>query len=183
MSTAAAARYAKALVDIVQDPRTGLAPETALEQLTAFEELLQESRELRVSLISPAVNPARKRAVVGRLGGQLGLHKLVVHLIFVLIDHHRTPLFSEVRRSFQAQMDEANGIARAEVTAALELNVEQRAAIEGRLGKLTGRSMRCSYAVEPGLIGGAAVKIGSKIYDGSVRGHLEALRRKLVGVA
>jgi len=183
MSTAAAARYAKALVEIVQDPKSGLAPETALDQLTAFEDVLKESRELRASLVSPAILASRKRAVAGRLAGQLGLHDLVRNLIYVLIDHHRTALFAEVRKSFQAQMDEANGIARAEVTGAAELNAEQRTALEDRLGKLTGKSIRCSYSVEPGLIGGVAVKIGSKVYDGSVRGQLEALRRKLVGVA
>ena len=183
MSIAAAARYAKALVEIVQDPKSGLPPETALEQLAAFESLLKESRELRVALISPAVSPARKRAVVARLAGQLGVNNLVRNLIYVLIDHHRTPLFAEVRKSFQAQMDEAHGIARAEVTAALELSPEQRAALEGRLARLTRKSMRCSYTVEPGLIGGVAVQIGSKVYDGSVRGHLDALRRMLVGVA
>jgi F-type H+-transporting ATPase subunit delta len=183
LSLAAASRYAKALVDIVRDPKSGLSAEAATVQLASFQAALQESRELRAVLITPAVSPAKKRAVVTRVAGTLGLHPLLRSFLCVLIDHRRTPIFDAIRSSFQNQIDDLNGIVRPAVVSSQELNADQRSAMEGRLARMTGKTVHCTYSVNPALLGGVTVTIGSKVYDGSVSGQLDALRRRFAGAA
>lgn len=183
MSPAAASRYAKALVDIVRDPKSGLSAEAALDQLASFQATLQESRELRAVLITPAVSPAQKRAVVTRLAATLGLHPLLRSFLCVLIDHRRTPIFDAIRASFQSQIDELNGVVRPVVESPGELNPAQRSALEAQLARMTGKTVHCSYSVNPTLLGGVTVTVGSKVYDGSVSGQLDALRRQFAGAA
>ena len=165
-------------MEIVENPKSGLSAETASSQLAQFGELLAASPELRGTLISPAVPAAKKRAVVSRLAGSLGLHRLLKSFLFVVIDHRRTPLFAEIQEAFQAQMDELNGVVRAEVAAAAAMGEGQQSQLTARLEALTARKVICSYKVEPALLGGAMVRMGSTRYDGSVRGQLEALRRR-----
>jgi len=183
MALAISNRYAKALVDIVMDPKSGLSPQDALQQLSAFSGLMLSSPALRGALISPAVPNRDKRTVVDKLAGRLGAHRLVRSFLFVLIDHRRTPLLDEIREAFQAQLDEKLGVVRPKVTSARELAPEQRAQLEAQLRQMTGQEVRCGYTTDPSLLGGVAVRIGSTYYDGSARGQLQSLRRKLASEA
>ncbi|MCS6951958.1 MAG: ATP synthase F1 subunit delta [Bryobacterales bacterium] len=180
MARAVASRYARALAELVFDPSKGLDPQTAVSQLDRFQELLDAAPDLRVALLSPAVPAARKRAVVTRLAERLEMPRLVRNFLFVLIDHRRTPLVREIREAFQGVVDERLGIRRAEVTSARPLDENEQARVAVQLGKLTGKRVVCRFALDSGLIGGLTARIGSTIYDGSVRGQLEALRRRLV---
>lgn len=179
MSLVAANRYAKALADLALDPKMEFAPEAMAGQLESVEQALAESPDLRNVLLSPAVTPVQKRAVVSRLAGPLGLHPLIKNLLYVLIDHRRTPLLSEIREAVREQVDERLGIVRAGVSAAQPLSGEQRTALEAKLRTMTGRDVRCEYRSDASLLGGVSVRIGSSRYDGSARGQLDALRRRL----
>jgi F-type H+-transporting ATPase subunit delta len=130
-------------------------------------------------LITPAVQASRKRAAAGRLADTIGMHRLLKHFIFVLIDHRRTPLFDAIREAYQARMDGLGGVVRAQVAAATELGAEKRQTLTAKLEAMTASKVVSSYTVDPALLGGVTVRMGSTIYDGSVRGHLETLRRKL----
>jgi F-type H+-transporting ATPase subunit delta len=179
MSQAVASRYARAMADLVFDPARGLDPETVAGELAAFEQALAGSVELRNALLSPAVRPPLKRAVVARLAGEARLSRLVTNLIYVLIDHRRTALLAEILQAFRAIIDERAGAVEARVWAARELTSGQRGQVATRLGLLTGKKVRCKFAVDDNIIGGMLARIGSTVYDGSVRGQLEALRRTL----
>jgi len=183
MSLAVAARYARALVDIAVDPKNQLDPAKVLECLEAFEGAVQSSEELRNILESPAVPAARKKAVVTRLGAPLGLPVLVRHFFYVLINHRRVLLLGDIRRSFQTLLDERLGVVRADVSSALPLDDEQRAGVVSELTRLTGKQVRCEYSVDSELVGGVSARIGSTIYDGSLRGRLAKLRRTLAAEA
>jgi F-type H+-transporting ATPase subunit delta len=179
MALAAASRYARALADLALAPARGLDPEIVAGELAVFEQALAGSTGLHNVLLSPAVTPARKRAVVARLASGAGLSRLVTNFLFVLIDHRRTAMLPEIRRAFRSIIDERMGAVEAEVAAARELTDEQRGQVALQLGRLTGKKVRCRFAVAEALIGGMTARIGSTIYDGSVRGQLEALRRRL----
>jgi F-type H+-transporting ATPase subunit delta len=179
MALAAASRYARALADLVLAPARALDPETVAGELVTFEQALAGSVGLHSVLLSPAVPPARKRAVVARLAGEAGLSRLVTNFLYVLIDHRRTAMLSEIRQAFRSIIDERMGAAEAQVAAARELTGDQRREVALRLGRLTGKKVRCQFAVDDSLIGGMLARIGSTVYDGSVRGQLEALRRRL----
>jgi F-type H+-transporting ATPase subunit delta len=179
ITSAVANRYANALADVVTAPSSGVQPQAVAGELQAFEATLRGSAALQNALISPAVPQARKRAVVGRIADSLNLSRVARNFLFVLIDHKRIAAMADVLHSFEIIVDERLGFARAEVSSARELTDPQRTAIGSQLERMTGKRIRMQYAVDPSLIGGVVARIGSTVYDGSVRGQLDTLGRKL----
>lgn len=176
---AVANQYAKALLEAVSQPGSGIQPEDALVQLDQFAAILKESGELHGVLLSPAVAHEKKTRALGRLGDMAGLHGMVKNFLFVVTRHRRLDLMSEIRDRYQALLDESEGLLRAGVTAAQPLSEDQTAALEATLARVTGKRVRCGYTVDSSLVGGVTVRIGSTMYDGSVRGQLDGLRRRL----
>lgn len=176
--SAVATRYANALADVVTAAGSALPPQTAAGELRSFESALR-SPELRNALITPAVPPARKRAVIGRVADILKLSRVTRNFLFVLIDHRRIAGFSDVVNAFEQILDERLGFARAQVASARDLPEQQRTALTAALEKTSGKRIRAQFAVDPSLIGGVVARIGSTVYDGSVRGQLQALERRL----
>jgi F-type H+-transporting ATPase subunit delta len=177
--TAVAKRYAEALADVVTASGSVLRPQDAVAELRAFESALKGSAELQNALVSPAVTPGRKRAVVGRIADVLKLSRVTRNLLFVLVDRRRIAAFPEIVQLFDLILDERLGMARAEVTSAADLTETQRTALNAELQKLTGKRIRMQFAVDASLIGGVMARIGSTVYDGSVRGQLHSLARRL----
>lgn len=178
-SSAAASRYARALVDLAAAPAAGLEPRRVMEQLAAFEGALSTSADLRNILLSPAVPPVRKRAVVGRIGQMLGLSRLVRNFLYVVIDRRRIGLLGDIRIAFEALLNERLGVVRADIVSARPLAEADRQSIAAQLTRLSGKQVRPEFAVDGGLIGGVTARIGSTMYDGSVRGQLESLRQRM----
>jgi len=180
MASAVAHRYARALVDIVMAPGSPLKPEDAVSQLAGAEALIDESPELRIALLTPAIQNSRKRAVMAKLLERISGSPLIRNFIYVVIDHRRIGVLAEIREAFEQQLDERLGFVRAEVSSAAPLNAPLSAGLESVLSKLTGKSMRLRFDVDPALLGGVVARIGSTVYDGSVRGELRELGKKLV---
>ena len=179
MASALVNRYARALGDIVLEPGSPLKPEEAVAQLRAAEQVFEQSAELRIALLTPAIATSRKRAVIGKLLDELGASRIVRNFIFVVVDHRRIGHFSEIREAFELVLDERLGFARAEIVSAAPLDERRSATLESELSQLTGRRMRVRFHVNPGLLGGATARIGSTLYDGSLRGQLQQMRRQL----
>jgi F-type H+-transporting ATPase subunit delta len=177
--SALASRYASALVDVATGPKAGMDPHQLLGELRGFEEVLAGSAELRAALTSPSVPPARKRAVVGAIGAKLGVSRVARNFLFVLTDHRRIAMLSEVLEAFDLLSDERLGFIRAEISSARELDQQQRAAVSHGLERLTGKNVRVRYGVDGALLGGLVARIGSTVYDGSVRGQLQVLGKRL----
>lgn len=178
-SSAITKRYADALADVVTASGAALAPQDALGQLGSFDAVLRSSPELYNALTSPAVPASRKKAAVGKIADLLSLSRIARNFLFVLIDHHRIPALSEILEAFELVLDERLGFLRAEVSSARDLNETQRATVNGQLERLTGKRIRMRFQVDESLIGGVAARIGSTLYDGSVRGQLASLGRRL----
>jgi F-type H+-transporting ATPase subunit delta len=178
-ASAVASRYAEALADVVTASGSVLPPQDAVTQLGAFQRALASSPELYNALTSPAVLASRKKAAITRIGSVLGLSPISRNFLFVLIDHHRIPALGEILQTFELVLDERLGFARAEVTSAGELTEAQRATLNQTLERLAGKRIRMRFAVDPSLIGGLVARIGSTVYDGSVRGQLSSLERRL----
>jgi F-type H+-transporting ATPase subunit delta len=177
MSLAIASRFARALADILTDPA---AASDAVAKLRAFDELQQETPGLKNILISPAVSARKKKAAVARFGDQLGFSATLKNFVFVLIDHRRTAMLGEILASLESQLDDRRGIVRARVSSAQPLDEAQRRELEAALGRATGKQVFGQYAVDDALIGGLVARVGSRVYDGSVRGQLQAMRVRLV---
>jgi len=177
--SALASRYASALVDVALGPKAGVEPAQLLAELRGFEAIFAGSAELRNALTSPAVPPLRKRAVVGAIGSKLGISRTARNFLFVLTDHRRIAILTEVLDAFDLLLDERLGFTRAEISSARELSQRQRDTVSHGFEQLTGKKMRTRFAVDPALLGGLVARVGSTVYDGSVRGQLQALGKLL----
>jgi F-type H+-transporting ATPase subunit delta len=180
MALALASRYARALADLVLDPSAGMDPQAAVNELHRFESAFSSAPLLRNVMLSPAVSPARKRAVIARLAEMLGTSRLIRNFLYVVINHRRTSILPEIREALQALLDERLGMVEAGVASARELTEEQRSIVSAQLARLTGKKVRCRFSVKEPLLGGVTARIGSTIYDGSVRGQLARLRQILM---
>jgi F-type H+-transporting ATPase subunit delta len=116
---------------------------------------------------------------VGRLADALGLSRIARNFLFVLIDRRRIAALESVLHTFEIIVDERLGFARADVASPNELDEAQRTALSAQLERMTGKHIRMRFAVDPSLIGGVVARIGSTVYDGSVRGRLDTLGRRL----
>ena len=183
ISTAVVNRYANALADVVLSPNSDVSPKDASVQLRAFNDAVEESPDLRAVLSSPAVPVARKRVVLKDIAGKLGASRVVRNFVLVLSDHRRMAALGQVLDAVENIFDERAGFVRAHVKSAWDLSAAQQSELSGQLSTIAGQPVRLRFAVDPELIGGVTAKIGSRVYDGSVRGQLAEMSRRLTGRA
>jgi len=174
----ASLQYANALADIALAQG---AADPALRQLMDFREAYAESAELRNFLASPALDREAKHGVIEKLVARLGASKIVRNFLFVVTDHGRMHILPEIVESFQEVIRKRQGIAEAEIFSAVELSAAQKAEFAFTLERMTGQRVEAKYSLDPSLLGGAVVRIGDAIYDGSVRNRLSEMRSKLTG--
>jgi len=155
------------------------AAEPAAKQLHDFGAAYTESAELRTFLASPAVSVEAKHAVIEKIMARLGASKIIRNFLFVIVDHRRTQLIPEVIAAFHQVIRRRQGVAEAEVSSTIELSAGQKKEIAATLARLTGKKIETKYALDPALLGGAVVRIGDTIYDGSLRSRLNQMRARL----
>ena len=172
----ASLQYATALADIALEQG---AAEPVRKQLEEFGAAYAESAELRNVLSNPAVERTAKHGVVEKLVARLGASRIVRNFLFVVVDNQRTHLVPEILQSFEDVLRQRQGVAEAEVTSAAELTAPQKTQIQQTLERLTGRKIQANYSLDAALLGGAVVRIGDTIYDGSVRSRLNQMRARL----
>lgn len=173
---AIAERYASALLDVAWGHNDAEQVKTNLE---AFAAVISDSKDLQLFLANPAVPRESKRAVLSELLKRLGSTPTMQNFLNVVVDHRRGALLPEISEAFAAKLNKKLGIAEAAVTSATELSAQEKIALVQGLGRATGLKIVAQYAVDPALLGGAAVRIGDVIYDGSVREQLRRLEAKL----
>lgn len=172
----ASLQYANALADIAL-AQGAAAP--VIKQLGDFGAVYAESAQLRNFLASPAVDREPKHGVVEKLAARLGASKILRNFLFVIVDHRRTAILPEIIAAFQEVVRQRQGIAEAEISSAVELSAAQKTEFASRLARLTGKRVEVKYSLEPALLGGAVVRIGDTIYNGSLRNRLNELRTRL----
>jgi len=172
----ASLQYANAMADIALAQG---AAEPAAKQLHDFGTAYAQSAELRTFLASPAVSIKAKHAVLEKIVARLGASKIIRNFLFVLTDHRRTQLIPEVIAAFHEVIRQRQGIAEAIVSSPIELSAAQKKEIAATLARLTGKKIEAKYTLDPALLGGAVVRIGDTIYDGSLRNRLNEMRARL----
>jgi F-type H+-transporting ATPase subunit delta len=175
--SAVTSRYARAFVDVVVGDH--LDAGKIVQELRTIAATVQSSVELRRIWENPSVPGQQKRGLLDAIVGREGISRPVRNFIAVLIDHGRMRMLDEVIRDFQHELDSRMGFAEAEITTVRDLSDGERRALEAQVENLTGKKVRASYSRDSAILGGAVVKIGSTIYDGSVRGQLQRIREQL----
>jgi F-type H+-transporting ATPase subunit delta len=172
----ASLQYATALADIALEQG---AAEPVKKQLEDFGAAYAESSELRSVLSSPAVERTAKHGVIEKLATRMGASRIVRNFLFIVVDNQRTHLLPEILQTFEGVIRQRQGVAEAEVTSAAELTAPQKTQLQQTLERLTGKKIQAKYSLDPALLGGALVRIGDTIYDGSVRNRLNQMRARL----
>ena len=179
--SAVATRYAHALADVVTAggvPPARRGCRRAIARLRSRAAALPGTAE-RADHAGRAGQPQDARWWAGS-PDILGLSRIARNFLFVLVDHRRIASLAEIIHSFELVVDERLGFARAEVSSARRTDRSAaRRALAAELERLTGKRIRARFAVDGALIGGVVARIGSTVYDGSVRGQLESLERRL----
>jgi F-type H+-transporting ATPase subunit delta len=171
-------RYAHAFASAAQ--AAGLDVVAAQRQMKDFAETFDGSHELREILENPSIPSDQKLAVLDALAVRLGMMREVRNFIAVIMDNQRLSDLNDIIAAYHQIADTGLGVAEAEITSAFDLNDEDRKALEAQVTKLAGGKVRVTYMQDKALLGGAVVKIGSTVYDGSLRGQLEQLKQTLV---
>lgn len=174
---AVTSRYARALADVVVERKLDSAK--VMEQLDALAVALSSTPQLRNVWDNPSVPAEQKRKVLDAIVKRLGAEKMVRNFVAVLIDNRRIAALPEVARQFRSELLARLGIAEAEVTTTRELSAEEKRTMEAQIAKLTGKKVQARYATDQHILGGAIIRIGSTIYDGSVKGQLQRLKEAL----
>ncbi len=172
-------RYARAFVDVVFDKK--LDANRTIEELHSISELVRSTPALRNVWENPSVPPEQKRAVLDQIVQRLGASKMMRNLVAVLIDNRRIAALPEIARQFQEELNARLGIADAEITTARELADDEKRRLEQQIAIITGKKVRAEYRRDHSVLGGAVVRVGSTIYDGSVKGQLHRLKEQLSG--
>ena len=171
------ARYARAFADVVTAQKLDAA---ALErQLDDFLATWEASAELRELMINPAVAVPLKIAVLDKMNAKLKLQKELRNLLAVLIKNDRIGDVKDVAAAYRAEMQARQGIRPVEIVTARELGEKDRGALMAGVGKLAGAEIQASFKLDESILGGTVVRIGSTVYDGSVRGRLDRLKEAL----
>jgi F-type H+-transporting ATPase subunit delta len=174
---ALAERYAGALVDVALENQQA---DLVKQELAAFAAMVRESPELHAFLSNPSIARASKHAAIEQLVARMGASRTLRNYLFVIVDQRRAAMLAEIEQAFSMLLDARQGIMQATVTSAGDLTPEERAELDAALAKLTGKKVQAQFNTDPALIGGAVVKIGSTIYDGSVRAQLDRLRARMI---
>jgi F-type H+-transporting ATPase subunit delta len=174
-----ASTYARAFADVVMDKRLDAA--RSIAELRTIAGLLAESWELRRVWENPAIPAEQKRAVLDVIAKRDGISIQVRNLVAVLIDHRRVQFLDPIIRQLEKELDARLGFAEAEITSARILGDAEKREFEAQVGKLTGKKVRARYGQDASLLGGAVVRVGSTIYDGSVKGQLQRIREEISG--
>jgi F-type H+-transporting ATPase subunit delta len=176
---AVAGRYARAFAEVVAEHK--ISPDKAVQELSEMAALVEENAELRNVLLNPAVEHGQKLALLDAIVERVGATKLLRNFIAVLIDHKRIHQIGEITLLFKREVEQRMGIAEARVSSFRTLTEVEKKSLEKQLTTVTGKTVRAAYSEDPGLLGGAVVRIGSTVYDGSVRGQLQRIKQEIAG--
>ena len=176
-SRTAAARYARALLDVGVKESVDL--ERAARDLDEVIAFLKEQPALARLLLNPAVPAPRKRAAMEEIVKLSALTPTVSKLLVLLADRDRLALLSELSAAYHEMLAVRQNVVRAQITSAEPLSAERIAAIEGRLAALTGKRVTMTTRVDQRLIGGVIARVGGTVYDASVATQLKKIRERL----
>jgi F-type H+-transporting ATPase subunit delta len=172
-----ARRYARALLGLALERNEA---DRLREELRQVVEAIRSHRELQVALEHPAVATTKKRQLVSAVFGRDKTPSLAVRLLDLLAQRDRMDLLPAIEEAYRSQLNEQRGIVAAEAVTATPLDATQRDALRTAIGEATGRPVEMRSIVDPAVGGGVVVRMLGRTYDGTIRGRLRAMKRRLV---
>lgn len=179
MSTETVARrYSAALADVVL--QTGDVDAVKAE-LAGWHQIFDENPDLSNVFSNPAISHVNKEKLLEELLAKSRPSKTTANFLRILLRNDRLNEIGEIHNRFASVLEERKGVVSAEITSARELPESERAAFQANLEKLTGKKVNIKFVTNSDIIGGVVTRIGSTVYDGSVRTKLDTLKEQLIG--
>ena len=172
-----ARRYATALADVVV--KSG-ETETVKSELKVWADLIGTNPDLQNALGNPAIAHLSKEKVLEGLLAKTAPSKTTANFLRILLRNNRLTELREINEKFASVLDERNGVVSAEVTSARPLSEAEKAEFQANLARMTGKKIKLNFNINENIIGGVVTRVGSTVYDGSVRTQLENLKQQLV---
>jgi F-type H+-transporting ATPase subunit delta len=176
-SRTAAARYARALLDVATKESADL--DTIARDLDEFNAFLTGQPSLAGLMLNPAVPAPRKRAAMEQIAAISGVTPIVAKLLILLADRDRLVLLKDVSATYRDFLAERQNVVHAEVTSAEPLSEERVQAVTQRLATVTGKRVSMTTRVDKDIIGGVVARVGSTVYDASIATQLKKIRERL----
>lgn len=173
-----ARRYASALADVVL--ARGEAREVQTE-LADWERMMFSNEQLLEVFRNPTIAYDQKRKVLNALIARARVRQTTANFLQVLLKNQRLAELNEINRRFTQILDERSGMISAQVFTARPIPTETQEALRRKLSSITGKTVRLSFELDEELIGGVVTRIGSTVYDGSVRNQLAQAKEKMAG--
>ncbi len=172
-STDVGARYAQALFDLAKETGSLAAVEADLKSLKAMR---AESADLRRMMTSPAFTAEQKGRALDALADKAGFHPTTRKFLGVISANRRVSALMSSITAFEALSAAERGVVAAEVTSAIPLTAAQADGVKASLRKALGKDPEIETRVDPSILGGLKVRVGSRLYDASLRSKLDSLR-------
>lgn len=172
-----ARRYATALADIAEKRNETEKVRLELEQI---EKIFAENKNLTEVFSNPVFNHEKKEKILETLIQKTKLAQTVANFLRILLRNNRFGYLSAIRKSFEQVIEEKRNEVTAKVISARELSEEEREALRQNLEKQTGKKIKLDTMINPEIIGGIVVRVGSTVFDGSVKNRLEILKNRLM---
>ena len=172
-----ARRYAIALADVVS--KNG-ETETVTAELKSWEDLIRSNTELQEAVGNPAIPHPNKVGVLEELIRRVQPSRTTSNFLRVLLRNNRLMEIDKINERFAVELEERSGVVTAHVTSSRELTNAEKAELHASLAKLTGRQVRPEFDIDKDLIGGVVTRIGSTVYDASVKTQLQNLKEELI---
>jgi F-type H+-transporting ATPase subunit delta len=177
-SRTAAARYAKALLDVAsKEAPAGI--EQVGQELDDFTAMIGQNPALARVLTNPAVPAPRKRAAIAELTKLAAVSPMVAKLLVLLAERDRLMLLNDLAAIYRELLMDRHNVVRAEVTTSTPLAPDKTQAIEKSLAALTGKKVSMVTRVDTDIVGGVVARVGSTVYDASVATQLKKIRERL----
>jgi len=177
-SQTVARRYAAALADVLLAEGS---PREIQDELIAWESMIQSTELLQQVFSNPTVAYEQKRRLLEELIKRTKVHRQTGNFLRILLKNQRLTELGEINRRLAQVLDERSGVVAAQVTTARPVSEEIKKSLSGRLSTITGKNVRLSFTIDETLIGGMVTRVGSTVYDGSIRNQLRQLELKLAG--
>lgn len=176
-NTVIARRYARALLNLAAEDDAIEEVGTGLAELA---EMVRQSEDLREFLASPKVSQADQEQAVAELAGRMQPHRLLDVFVRYLCHKRRMLLLEDIHRVYRELADTRLGRAQAELIVATDLSGEVVQRLHRHIEALAGKDVELEVTVDPGILGGAITRIGSTVWDGSLRNKLRQIRQSII---
>ena len=180
MKASLGGRYASALFDLARDKQVVDTVDASLSRVKAA---LEQSSDLRAMIDSPAISRSGAVRAMQGIASELKLDPITANFLGVLARNGRLPQLDDALRVFDALLSAMKGEARATVTSARPLTDAQLSALAAKLSARAGRTVTLDASVDPELLGGVRIQLGSELIDASVQTKLNTLATRMAGTA